>query len=65
MHLYWRVIEELKFLGESWTFNDPTLLRHYEWWIKKNAESIALSLQEDTLSFSPSFRYGKIYPSLN
>ena len=58
MHLYWRVIEELKFLGESWTFNDPALSRRYECWIKKNAESIALG-------FSPVFRYRKINHSLN
>jgi hypothetical protein len=42
MHLYWRIIEELKFLGEIWTFNDPSLARSYERWLHKNADAIAL-----------------------
>ncbi len=42
MHFYWRIIEELKFLGESIIFNDPCLAREYKRWLKKNAYSLAL-----------------------
>ena len=40
MHLYWRIIEELKYLGEMWTINDPAILRYYDLWIKKHSKSI-------------------------
>jgi len=42
MHFYWRIIEELKFLGESVIFNDPCLAREYKRWLKKNAYSLSL-----------------------
>ncbi len=41
MHFYWRVIEELKLLGETWIINDPSLARSYKQWVSKNAEAIA------------------------
>ena len=40
MHLYWRVIEELKYIGEMWTINDPAILRYYELWKKKHSKTI-------------------------
>jgi len=43
MHFYWRIKEELKFLGESLIFNDPSLKREYHLWLKKNAYAIGLS----------------------
>ena len=36
MHFYWRVIEELKTLGEQWVITDPGLKRCYDFWMKKN-----------------------------
>ena len=36
MHLYWMIIEELKYLGEDWIILDPSLKRCYEQWIKKH-----------------------------
>jgi hypothetical protein len=65
MHFYWRIIEELKFLGETWVFNDPNLSRCYRLWIKKNAEVIALSLQETSYDQSEHFAYKNIPYSLN
>ncbi|RLC23964.1 MAG: hypothetical protein DRH56_07070 [Deltaproteobacteria bacterium] len=62
MHIYWRVIEELKFLGENVILKDPSLSRCYTLWLKKNAEAIALSL--DTVP-SPLFRINDIPQSLN
>ena len=40
MHLYWRVIEELKYIGEIWKISDPSILRYYDRWLKKHSESI-------------------------
>ncbi len=41
MHFYWRVIEELKLIGETWVINDPSLARCYKQWVMKNAKAIA------------------------
>jgi hypothetical protein len=40
MHLYWRIIEELKLLGETWTFTNPSLKRSYNKWLKAHAQAI-------------------------
>ena len=50
MHLYWRVIEELKFINETWTMTDPSLSRCYERWMRKNAAALFLA----EFPFSPS-----------
>lgn len=42
MQFYWRIIEELRFLGETVIFHDPTLLRQFRWWLKKNAGAVAM-----------------------
>ena len=52
MHLYWRVIEELKFLGETWMFNDPSLARNYERWVYKNAVAIAFLDRTDLFDYN-------------
>jgi len=65
MHFYWRIIEELKFLGETWVFNNPNLHRCYTIWIKKNADVIALSLEETPTERPAQFTYKDIPHSLN
>ena len=65
MHFYWRVIEELKFLGETWVFSDPNISRCYKTWTEKNADAIALSLVEDQPYGAPLFIYKSITHSLN
>jgi hypothetical protein len=45
MHFYWRIIEELKLIGESWTITDPSLQRNYQQWLRSNAEAISLSMR--------------------
>ena len=65
MHIYWRIIEELKYLGECWTINDPCLLRYYESWVRKNAEAIALEFEEDLTTIPTLFTYKDIPFSLN
>ena len=65
MHLYWRIIEELKFLGETWVIHDPSLLRNYCMWLEKKADVIAMSLVEPPPTRSPLFRYRGATGSLN
>jgi hypothetical protein len=42
MHSYWRIIEELKYLGEILVFHDPSLKRCYEEWVSKKAEALSM-----------------------
>jgi hypothetical protein len=35
MHLYWRIKEELSYLGEVLVFVDPRFIREYRRWVKK------------------------------
>ena len=65
MHLYWRVIEELKYLGENWTFRDPSLLRSFRIWMQKNAGAIALSVQGNRSSSAPFIGSKVLEQSLN
>ena len=36
MHLYWRIKEELLYLGEILVFLDPRFIREYRRWVKRN-----------------------------
>jgi hypothetical protein len=50
--LYWRIIEELKYLGEALVFHDPSLKRCYEEWIRRKAD--VLSRTRSSVSYMPS-----------
>jgi len=63
MHFYWRIIEELKELGETWTIHDPGLLRCYRRWCWQNRE--AIELWDADPGASQVFRWEPILPSLN
>jgi hypothetical protein len=65
MHLYWRVIEELKLLGEIWIFNDPSLQRSYQSWLKKNAGAIGQCLVYEQFDRASVFEYNGIVHSLS
>ncbi|MBW1780167.1 MAG: hypothetical protein JRL30_05465 [Deltaproteobacteria bacterium] len=65
MQFYWRIIEELKFLGETVIFHDPSLLRQYHWWIEKNALGLAFSQTDYTSRVDPALRDLKSLTSLN
>ena len=65
MHFYWRVIEELKILGESVVFKDPNFLRCYKFWLEEHAEVITLSTTYDTPKPLPPLNYKGIVHSLN
>jgi len=36
MHLYWRIKEELWYLGEDLVFLDPRFIREYRRWAERN-----------------------------
>lgn len=65
MHFYWRIIEELKYLNENWVMKDPSLLRAYERWVRKNAHTISLSLKDCKEFKRSSFHYRGIPCSLS
>ena len=39
MHQYWRIKEELLYLGEVLVFLDPRFLREYRRWVEKTCRS--------------------------
>ena len=65
MHFYWKIIEELKLMGEYWTFNDPSLSRSYSVWLKKNADTIILGFSDSASQEPPLFRYKGVHHSMN
>lgn len=42
MHFYWRIMEELKYLGEILVIHDPSLLREFNGWLRKYSSRLAL-----------------------
>lgn len=43
MHLYWRIQQDLRCLGERIQWNHPGLHKSYERWLKKNAAALAMA----------------------
>ncbi|MGD9210348.1 MAG: hypothetical protein PVI90_06205, partial [Desulfobacteraceae bacterium] len=43
MYIYWRVQQDLNELGNILIFHNPSLVRQYKQWVKKNAAGIALA----------------------
>ncbi|MDY6972771.1 MAG: hypothetical protein SV775_10630 [Thermodesulfobacteriota bacterium] len=65
MHLYWRILEELRYLGEVLIFHDPSISREYEIWMKKKAKVLPDNSEDDVPSIFPSPIHIKVPPSLN
>jgi hypothetical protein len=65
MHLYWRVIEELKYLGERWEIIDPAMLRRYELWKQKHADSINIIFRKGPIALESSAYFCKGTDSIN
>lgn len=43
MFLYWRVQQDLTYLDEVITFHNPSFIRSYKKWMKRNASGILLA----------------------
>ena len=41
MHLYWMIMEELKYMKEVWVMTDPGLKRCYKKWSEKHLKAIS------------------------
>lgn len=67
MHFYWRILEELKYLGETWTLRDPSLSRCFRTWVGRHARAISWSDREEETGNmeSPVFTYKGFVHSLN
>ncbi len=56
MHSYWRINEELKYLGEVLIFHDPGLKRCYEEWILRKADVLSVLGTDDEKEIAPVFQ---------
>lgn len=65
MQFYWRIIEELRFLGETLIFHDPGLTRQYNWWLQKNSVGLSLSATDYTPRVAPALSSLRNLTSLN
>ena len=45
MHLYWRIREELLYLGEVLVFLDPRFVREYCRWVEKKCMPHGMNLR--------------------
>ncbi len=43
MFLYWRIQQDLSYLGEYIQFHDPALIRSMQTWIRKNYTGLAFA----------------------
>jgi hypothetical protein len=62
---YWRIVEELKYLGEVLVFHDPSFKREYLLWAQKNQTGLALSTVERKLNILDDFDPFGVTPSLD
>jgi len=64
MYFYWRMKEELKYLGEDLVFHDPSFIREYRRWSRKNGGALAV-IKTQAGPFSSSFGFPILPPSAN
>lgn len=65
MQFYWRILEELRYLGETLIFHDPNLARQYRWWLRKNYLGVAYSSVDHTPGVDRAFMVPGDLRSLN
>ena len=65
VYFYWRIMEELKYLGEALVFHDPSFKREYRQWAQKNQTGLGFSAMEDNRKILNDFDPFDITPSLN
>ncbi len=51
MFLYWRIQQDLNDLGEHLIFHDPSFIRCYNHWVKKNTIGLAIAENLDPTAF--------------
>ena len=65
MYFYWRIMEELKYLGEVLVFHDPSFKREYRLWVRKNQAGLDVIKKDDNRKILDDFDPFGIIPSLN
>ena len=65
MHLYWRIKEELRNMGEVLIFNDPSLSREYGLWIQKRSGALTYNSMDCKPFVSPDLDRLKLLISRN
>ncbi len=65
MYFYWRVMEELKYLGEILVFHDPGFKREFRRWIQKNQAGLLFCAEEKEREIQDGFDPFGTKPSLN
>ena len=65
MYFYWRIMEELKYLGEVLVFHDPSFIREYRQWVKRNKAGLGFSVVEKKRKILDAFDPFGVVPSLN
>ena len=65
MHTYWRINEELKYLGEVLVFHDPSLKRCYEEWVHRKADVLSILGTDDWKGISPVLPFFIILQNMN
>lgn len=65
MILYWRIKEELKYLGEDLVFHDPSLIREYRIWTEKHGMALGLIHSESRRSVFSCGAGPFMHPCLN
>jgi len=65
MYFYWRIMEELKYLGEVLVFHDPSFKREFRRWVQRNQAALVLGAVEKKRKILDEFDPFGIEPSLN
>ncbi len=65
MYFYWRIMEELKYLGEVLVFHDPSFKREYHLWVQKNQVGLDFTAMEDNRKILDDFDPFGVTVSLN
>jgi len=65
MHFYWRITEELKYLGELIVFHDPGLSREYQRWTGKNCAALEIHLKDYHTDLASAINYSVFLPCMN
>ncbi len=65
MHLYWRITEELKYLGEILVFHDPSLKRCYKNWVRRKSEALSMLEMDEEKKSSSFLRHMRGFYTMN
>jgi hypothetical protein len=65
MYSYWRINEELKYMGEVIVFHDPSLKRCYMEWVRRKADVLSMLEMEEEKETSPVLQFLLSFQNMN